>query len=141
MILSGSYYYFSEKEYLVELTEQELQEKFSKSIPYKKNYLFIIDVFLNNPRLELIDESNRVKVGLDVSFNIIINDERFGGSVDVSGGVRYSNKNGSFYLDNPVIETLNITGVPPEYTEKATTNLETALSAYYEERPIYPKQC
>ena len=136
-IAAGSYYYFSEKLFVIELTEQELQEKFSQSIPYKKNYLFIVDVFLSNPRLELIEESNRVKVGLDVTLNIIINNDPFAGSIDVSGGVRYSNTNGSFFLDNPQIEALNISGVPAEYTDQASVHLENALSAYYAERPIY----
>ncbi|CAA0117703.1 Uncharacterised protein [BD1-7 clade bacterium] len=136
-IALASYFYVSGKEYLVELSEEELHQKFKESVPYKKNYLFVIDVFLKNPRLELLEENNRVKVGLDVTFNIIVNDQPFGGSLDVSGGVKYSNKNGGFYLDSPAIEQLDVTGVPPEYTDQASKYLEAAVKSYYEDRPIY----
>ena len=60
-----------------------------------------------------------------------------GGSVDVSGGVRYDSGRGAFFLTEPVIERVAVQGIPEKYAGKAREALTMALAAYYAERPIY----
>jgi len=135
----GAYLYFDGREYTFRLTEAELQTKLAERLPLQKTYLFIIQVVLDNPRLALVEGSDRVNAGLDVTLNIKINDEPLplGGKLDASGGIRYDGKEGQFFLTDPVIENLEVQGVPANYTDRVNTILTKAIGEYYSTRPIY----
>lgn len=138
--VAGSvYYYFSGKEYVVRLTEGQIREKLEERLPLNKSYLFIVRVTLSNPRVELENGTRRVNAGLDVLFNVTINDnpKPIGGTVDVSAGVRYVPEKGQFFLVNPVIESLKVQGVAEKHTDKVNKALTLALAEYYESHPIY----
>ncbi len=92
----GTYLYFQGKEYTFRFTEAELQEELATRLPLSKTYLFIFEVLLDDPRLALVEGSDGVDAGLDVTVNIKINDEPLplGGELDVSGGVRYEAPHG-----------------------------------------------
>lgn len=138
-LLAGAYYYFAGKEYVIRVPESTIQSKLGEKLPLTKTYLFIIQITLSNPRVELENGSDRVAAGLDVEFNITINNnpKSLGGKVDISGGVIYVSDKGQFFLTDPVIEDLSVQGIAPEYTGKANEALTRALSEYYKTHPIY----
>ena len=135
----GTFLYVDGREYEFRFTEPQLQEKLAERLPIRKTYLFIFDVVLDNPRLSLINGTDRVNAGLDATLNVNINNMplSLGGELDVSGGVRYDEIDGRFYLTDPVIENLNIQGIPDKYTERANKVLTKAVAEYYVDRPIY----
>lgn len=135
----GAYVYLQGREYAFRFTEPELQDKLAQRLPLERTYLLIFQVVLDNPRLQLIDGSDRVRAGLDVTLNIRVGSEPapLGGSLDVSGGVKYDNVKGEFYLSDPVIEDLSIQGVPSGYSDRVDNILTKAISEYYADRPIY----
>lgn len=135
----GVFLYLQGKEYTFRFTEAELQQKLAERLPISKTYLFIFEVVLDEPRLTLVEGSNRVNAGLDVTLNIYINDEPqpLGGELDVSGGVRYDAAEGQFFLTDPVIENLQVQGIPARYTDRVNSVLTKAIGEYYADRPIY----
>ena len=135
----GTYLYFDGREYVFRFTEPQLQEKLAERLPIRKTYLFIFEVVLDNPRLSLINGTDRVNAEIDAALNVFINDMplSLGGELDVSGGVRYDQIDGQFFLTDPVIENLNIQGIPGRYSERANNVLTKALGEYYADRPIY----
>ena len=137
--LSGTYYYFSGKEYVIQLSESDLQGKLEEKLPLTNTYLFIFQITLENPRVHLENGSNKVDAGLDVIFNITVgeNPHPLGGTIDVSGGIVYLDEAGQFFLTEPVIENLSVQGVPSKYTKKVDIALTKALSEYYKTNPIY----
>ena len=139
LLIVGGYWYFSGKEYVFRFPEAQIRETLAKKLPMTKTYLLIIQVTLDNPRVLLENGSNRVNAGLDVTLNVTVdnNPEPLGGSIDVSGGVRYEAEKGQFFLTDPVIEKLQVQGISPAYTEKTNNALTKALAEYYSERPIY----
>ena len=138
-LAAGTYYYFSGKEYIVRLSESDIQKKLEEKLPLRKTYLLIIEVTLNNPRVHLENGSDRVRAGLDVEFNITLNKilKPVGGTVDASAGIRYMAENGQFFLTNPIIENLEVQGVPEKYTDKINVALTKAIAEYYARHPIY----
>jgi hypothetical protein len=132
-------YYFSGKEYEIRLTEEQIRAKLSERMPIRKDYLIIFEVILDNPRVSLVDGTNRIAGGLDVVLNIGLKSEKLplGGTLDVSGGVRYEPDTGRFFLTEPVIERFAVQGVPEQYTEKVNKVLTKALGEYYSNHPIY----
>ena len=139
LLIIGLYFYFNDREYIVTIPEQTMREKLNEKLPLSKTYLFIFDVVLDNPRISLDSQSNRIGVGLDVLLNIRINDNEkpLGGSVDVSGTIKYLPEEGAFYLTQPDIENLLIEGLSEKYKSKASTVIEKALTNFYSSRPIY----
>ena len=137
--LGGAFYYFSGKEYQFRFSANQIQEKLNTKLPLTKSYLLIFQVTLDNPRVALEDGSRRVKAGLDIILNIWAGKEPkpLGGSVDVSGGIRYSSQTGEFFLTDPIIEHLAIQGIPDLYTQKVNSVLTKALAEYYASHPIY----
>lgn len=136
--LVGAYCYFSNREYEFRFSESQLHAKMSEKLPLTKKYLFI-KVRLDNPRINLVNGSDRVAAGLDVTLDLTINKKAktLEGSVDATGGVKYLAESGEFFLTDPVIEDLSIQGIPDKYTEKANQVLSKALAKYYEDHPIY----
>lgn len=133
------FYFFSGKEFQFRFSEAQLTERLTKRLPIKKTYLFIFEVGLDNPRLSLVDGTDRIEAGLDVELNVKLGSESLplGGTLDASGGVRYEPSEGEIYLTDPVVEHLQIQGIPAEYTDRVNTVLASALSDYYREHPIY----
>ncbi|MCB1608507.1 MAG: DUF1439 domain-containing protein [Xanthomonadales bacterium] len=135
----GLYYYFSGKEYVFEFTQAQLQEKLSAKMPISRRYLLIFEVTLDNPRVALIESLDRVAAGLDVTLNIYVNDSPIplGGTLDVSGSIRYDAELAAFFLSDPEIERLQVQGVPQQYSAKVTQVLTRALAEYYQSHPVY----
>lgn len=135
----GAYVYFSGKEYEVRITEEQIRQKLNQKLPFTKKYLFTIEVTLDNPRIKLVEGTDRVKGGMDVTLNIKLNDESrpFGGSVDATSGIMFSRDQGQFFLIDPVIDNLQVQGFPDKYVERANKVLAKALAEYYRANPIY----
>ena len=138
-VVGGAFYYFSGKEYVYRFTESQIQEKLSTKLPFTRTFLFIFQVTLDHPRVSLANNSQRMSAGLDVVLDIRVgNDAKpLGGTLDVSGGIKYVPERGEFFLTDPVIERLVFQGIPDKYLEKVNLVLARALTAYFAERPIY----
>ena len=140
IILAVSVYiYFSGREFTVKITEAQLKEKLGEKLPLTKKYLFIFEVTLKNPRVSLTDGSKKIDVGLDFILNIKNNNKPkpYGGSIDVSCGVRYEDEKGQFFLTDPVVKNLEVQGIPEKYIDKVNKVLSLALTRYYETHPVY----
>lgn len=101
--------------------------------------MFIFQVTLDNPKINLKDGSNRIDAGLDIILDIQISKENLplGGTIDVSGGVKYLSEKGAFFLTDPRIERLSVQGIPEKYTEKVNWVLTKTLDEFYSKPPVY----
>jgi hypothetical protein len=139
LAIGGAYLYFSGKEYVIYITELQIKEKISEKLPRTKTYLLFFETTLDNPRIELENESNRINGGLDINIGVNVDgeDRKFGGSLDISGGLRYVTGVGDFYLTNPIIENISVQGVPDKYEAPVLKVLTTAISEHFEKNPVY----
>lgn len=137
--IGGVYYHFHGKEYVYRFTEAQLQQALSERLPLTKSYLLIFQITLDHPRVTLVNGSDRVRAGLDITLNVRVREQPLplGGSVDASGGVRYDPKAGRLFLTQPKIEHLELQGIPEQYTSGASAALSKALDAYYADHAIY----
>lgn len=134
----SAYFYFSGREYTIKITEEQIKEKLGEKLPLTKDYLYIFEVTLDNPRVSLTNGHNKIDVGLDIFLNIKINKGKpLGGSIDASSGVKYVPEKGQFFLTDPVVENIKVQGVQEKHVDKVNKALSTALSRYYETHPIY----
>ncbi|MCB1553265.1 MAG: DUF1439 domain-containing protein [Xanthomonadales bacterium] len=138
-LATGLVVYFSGREYVYEFSEAQIRDTLSAKLPVSRRYFFVFEVTLDHPRVTLVDGSDRVSAGLDVLLNIHVNGQPMplGGTVDVSGGVRYDPNQGAFFLAEPRIDALRIQGIPDRYTAKVSAVMADALGDFYRERPVY----
>jgi len=139
LVITGAYLYFSGKEYTIFITESQIKEKVSEKLPITKTYLLFFETTLDNPRIELEKGSNRINGGVDINVGVNVNgeDKNYGGSLDISGGLKYVSGVGDFYLTDPAIESISVLGVPDKYEEPVLKVLTTAISEHFEKNPIY----
>jgi hypothetical protein len=138
-LLGVGYWYVSGKDFFLYFTEAQLQEKLNAKLPVTKTYLLFFNVTLENPKVHLINGSNKVLMGLDVALNLSVAGEAksLGGTIEVSGGVGYAAGTAQLFLINPVVENLSVQGIPKRYEEKVRLAFSKALASYYAEHPLY----
>ena len=127
------------REFVVRIPEKELAEKINQKMPFTKTYLILFEVTLANPRIDLVEKSERINGGVDVTVKIKIDHEAkdLVGKIDLSGGVRYAAETGEFFLVDPHIERVSIAGLSEKYTTQVGKALGAALSAFYTKHAIY----
>ena len=114
VVATGAHFYFAGREFEFRFTEQQLRERLSERLPISKRYFVVFVAGLDNPRVSLEEGSSRVNAGLDVTLNLQLATEakRHGGTIDVSGGIRYDNEAGQFSLTDPLIHDLAVKAFP-----------------------------
>ncbi|MCK4841171.1 MAG: DUF1439 domain-containing protein [Methylococcales bacterium] len=139
LIAIAMVYYFSSKASILRITEDKIQKELEKKLPVSKTYLLIFKVTLDKPRVILSSANEKVNMGLNAILSIKMGkDAQFlSGSIDVSAGIKYVAETGTFFLTDPGIEALNISGIPEKYMQKVNTVINKSLSDYYAEHPIY----
>ncbi|WP_193161110.1 DUF1439 domain-containing protein [Microbulbifer hainanensis] len=139
LLAFAGYRYFSGREYEIRIPESEIQAKLSEKLPRTKTYLGLFQLTLKNPRVQLLEDSGRIRAGLDLQLTIKLGGSRepLSGSVDASGLLRYAPEQGQFFLAEPQIEQLQIQGLPDKHSGKARAVITAALTEYFASHPVY----
>jgi len=137
--VGGAYLYFSNKEFVISITEHQIRNKVAQKLPITKTYLLLFDITLLNPRIDLENGSNRINGGMDVKIGVKFNgkNREVSGMIDISGGLKYVSGEGDFYLTDTQIETLFVQGVPEKYEQKVVETLKVFVSDYFNKNPVY----
>ncbi|SDJ59347.1 DUF1439 domain-containing protein [Microbulbifer yueqingensis] len=140
VIIAGvAYLYFSSREVEVRFSEAQIQQALQRSLPVTRTYLVIFELTLDNPRVELAEDTGRVQAGLDITLAINSREgsKDFRGSADISGVPSFASPEAAFYLQAIEVERLEIAGLGDEQLERARSAVQLALSEYYRHHPIY----
>ncbi len=139
IILAGAAaaFFLPDRQFEIRLSEEQIIQAVSKKLPFEKSYFVIFDVTLDNPRISLPEDSERVHAGLDVAVDIRLGDRRVVGSTDASAGIRYQPETGQFFLVEPNVEALALQGMLVAYSEKVDAAVAQALAVFFEKRPVY----
>ena len=137
--LIALFVYFKGKRYEIIVPQAKIDSALSEKFPATEDFLFIFNLTYSNPQVTLLQNDNRVQVGLDASLDIKIDGEleSLGGGATVTAGLRYDQETQEFFLDNAEIERLEIQGVPDEWLEKVTKFASTAARNFVESGPVY----
>tara|TARA_R110002094_G_scaffold118840_1_gene114065 strand:- start:283 stop:837 length:555 start_codon:yes stop_codon:yes gene_type:complete len=137
--LVGGFVYFKGKRYEVVIPQAKIDSMLAEKFPATKEYFLIFSLTYTNPQVTLLEEADRVQVGLDVNLNIRLNKElkSLGGGATVTSGLRYDNEAQEFYLDDAVFDRLEIQGVPQKWLEKVTEVASKAAKEFVESSPVY----
>ena len=139
LLVAGTFVYLKGKRYEIILTQQQIDSSLSERFPLTKKHLFIFILTYSNPQISLLEDNDKVQVGMDVSLAIRLNDETedLGGGCTVTSNIRYDADTQSFYLDDAQIDRLEIQGVPAKYLDQVTQIASDAAKEFIESKPIY----
>lgn len=140
LLLAGAaYFLFRDNTYTLKFSEADIGARLDEKLPFSDDYFYIFNVTLENPRVDLVNGSDRIAGGMDAMLKVNLGAQTLpiDGSFDLSGGVRYEESEGAFYLNNPVIEKIRLRGLPDRFANRANSALSLGLTEFYAERPIY----
>lgn len=75
LVAGGTFLYFKGKRYEVVITQDKIDAALSDRFPATKKYLLIFSITYSNPQVTLLEDEDKVQVGLDATLNIRINGE------------------------------------------------------------------
>ena len=127
----------SSGQYVITLSEQQIQGKLNEAFPIEKDYLLVFKVVLQHPKVHLQEGSDRIDFWVMATTNVSISERQFEGKGQISGEVRYNPQKGELYLDNSLIEQLHIEGLPEKYALALKLAASLGLRQFLNRRPIY----
>jgi len=135
----GALFYIKDKRYDVVITQENIDASLVKRFPMTKRYLLIFSITYSNPQVTLLENEDRVQVGLDATVHLRIDGESkdLGGTAFVTSGIRYDSETQEFFLDEAEISKLEITGIPEKLTTQVSNFASKAAKEYIEKRPVY----
>jgi hypothetical protein len=125
----------SRQTYVVELSQEQLQDKLEKGFPLKKGVL-VFNLELTDPKVTLRDGSDRIHFSVNVGTNIRIDGVTPRGTAAVATRLRYVPDRGEFYMSDPdaVLDLESMTG---ENLEKINEIANVLLKEFSAQRPLY----
>ena len=118
----------------VSFSESELQSMVDRARPLEKRYGEWLALAIRTPPTLRLGEPPE-QIGLSARLDVAV----LGGPpvpFDVTGhaGLRYDGQNKAFFLDNPVIETVQSAGLPKELQPQVRKAANQLVAAYFRER-------
>jgi len=139
VVLGGAFLYFKGKRFEVLITQDQIDAGLSERFPATKKYLLVFSITYSNPQVTLLENEDRIQVGLDATLNIRFNDEpkQLGGGATITSAIRYDSEAQVFFLDDVEFDRLEIQGIPDKWLEQVTKFASKAAQEFIESKPVY----
>lgn len=139
VVLGGGFLYFKGKRYEVVISQDQIDQGLAARFPYTKQYFSIFSLTYSNPKVVLLEDADRVQVGMVVTVNIRINDDpkELGGGASVTSGIRYEPETQVFYLDDAEFSRLEVQGLPDQWLKPVAEFAAKVAKDYIEAQPVY----
>ncbi|MEI6178363.1 MAG: DUF1439 domain-containing protein [Verrucomicrobiota bacterium] len=135
----GVFVYMKDRRCEVVITQQQIDASLAKRFPLSKKYLLVFDIIYSNPRVTLLEGSDRIQVGLDAMLNIRLNKKpkKLSGGCVITTGLRYNSDTQEFFLDKAQFDRLEIKGIPDEYLDLVTQIASKSAMEFIQSKPVY----
>jgi hypothetical protein len=96
----------------VEISQEQLQAALARRFPFNDRALQLLDVQAQAPRLQLLPESNRLRVDIALSASDRVVGRAMQGSLGLSFAPRYEPADASIRMADVRVERLDLLGLP-----------------------------
>ena len=110
-------------------SEGDIQERLGRKFPKTEKALELIPVLIEEPIVEFVDGSNRVRLTLSAS-NVIPYPKKYEASIIFSGSIRYETSDKTLRLTDIEVEGISGTDISTQYEDELKF-LTTALAKNY----------
>jgi len=120
----------------ISISEGEIQEALVKSGPQTRNYGWMSVSLIEAPKIVLGNPEGRVGINARIHITLLGNRPV---PVDVTGtaGIRYDDATKAFFLESPVVHTVESQAIPKEAEPGARQAANNLISAYFKAKPLY----
>ena len=122
----------------VYFSEADIQTQVEKSGTMQKSYGngLIVVALIEQPRIHLGDPEGKAAVAARLKVSLLGNPPV---PVDVlaTSGLRYDDNAKAFFLENPVANSVQSTGIPREAEPMARQAITQMMTAYFRSKPVY----
>ncbi len=122
----------------VYFSEADIQTQLEKSGTMQKSYGngLIVVALIEPPRIHLGDPEGKAAVAARLRVSLLGNPPV---PVDVlaTSGLRYDDNAKAFFLENPVANSVQSTGIPREAEPMARQAITQMMTAYFRSKPVY----
>ena len=121
----------------IAFSEAQIQNALAKSGTQARNYGGLMTVALAEaPHIVLGTPESRVGISARVNIALLGNPAV---PVDVTGnaGIRYDDNAKAFFLENPVIDTVESMALPRESEASARRVVNSLITTYFRSKPVY----
>ena len=125
--------------FTITLTQDQIQQRLDEKFPFQKYIPPIFELTLTDPHVILPDGSNRITVTMTALLNVKIagQNSRLGGTATVTTGLRYEPSDYSFYLHDPVLDKLDVLGIPVKHVKLVNRAAAALAKQRLEQLRIY----
>lgn len=134
-VVAAAYFYLRDG-YVYQISETELQSRMEGQFPVNKCVL-IFCIELDDPFVRLIDQRARIEFGSRAVMELAFSDRQYIGHAGFSGVLKYVPGTGEFYLRDPKLEYLEVTGVSEEHKRDLHKLAGMLVSDYLSGNPVY----
>lgn len=138
VVVGAAAWYFNQTGGGIKITisEQRIQEAVEAEFPVERSIAGLAGASLVDPRVEIRSGEDRLTFTTGVEIDTPLRDPQ-AGTATVSSGIRYDPSTGSFYLQDPTIESIEAAGISVEILDKLSGPLARALGTVFNTREIY----
>ena len=119
--------------------------------PFRQDFQGIGSLSASNPQFSLVPEQNKVRIGLNLQTALssglssltgipslrALAGQQYSGSSQVACGLRYDSKTRGIYLNEPVLESLSLSGIPQHYTDQAKSLMNAFGPSILDRYPVH----
>ncbi len=137
--LAAGWWYIASQRVEIRISEADIRKALEPRFPLSQTHFMVLQVELDSPRLSLREQDDRIALGIDARLNLRVGGQRepMGASIDLESGLRYVAGEGQFFLDQPVVTQLDVSGMPAEWRDRARDVLGAAAVAAATRGPVY----
>ncbi len=95
------------------LTHERLEQLLARRFPYTRRWAGLAELTLQNPRLRLLPETNRLGAGLDFELAENLGGARLAGELDLDCGLRFDAQEGAIRMVEVHVLRLDVDALPP----------------------------
>jgi len=122
----------------VYFSEADIQTQVEKSGTMQKSYGngLIVVALIEPPKIHLGDPEGKAAVAARLKVSLLGNPP-VPVDVQATSGLRYDDNAKAFFLENPVANSVQSTGIPREAEPMARQAITQMMTAYFRSKPVY----
>jgi len=121
----------------IRISEAEIQSIVYSKFPIDKTHFLVLKIEYKDPLVELINNTEQVRMGITLSPYLEIKGKRYSGTAIVNGRFRYEPVTGKIFLTGFSVESLQLDDIFSIKLDKLSMSISEMLEDVYSQYPIY----
>lgn len=131
------WFYIQDQEFVVVLSEEDLQERIEEVFPVERQYLVLLTLRLSEPEVLLVEGADRIHYRMRASLAVPGLGQRLSGTGRVSGRLRYDRETRDLFLYDSVVEEIEVDGLPQMYQAPLRSAADWIARQRLDRHPVY----